>query len=112
HEAGLVEFTNPDFVAYAKACGAQGYRVETLAEFEQAFKAAVASGKPTLIDAMITRLAIPHYSPNPAGVLAPIGVALVKERGAIWLAVLPGRWATGSRPTLVAQISKHGSGHA
>jgi len=82
HEAGLVEFTNPDFVAYAKACGAQGYRVETLAEFEQAFKAAVASGKPTLIDAAITRLAIPHYSPNPAGVLAAIEEALAKKLGA------------------------------
>jgi acetolactate synthase-1/2/3 large subunit len=81
HESGLVEFTNPDFVAYAKACGAQGYRVETLEEFEQAFKAAVASGKPTLIDAAITRLAIPHYSPNPEGVFAAIEEALAKRLG-------------------------------
>jgi acetolactate synthase-1/2/3 large subunit len=81
HEAGLVEFTNPDFVAYAKACGAQGFRVETLAEFEEAFKAAVASGKPTLIDAAITRLAIPHYSPNPAGIFAAIEEALAKRLG-------------------------------
>jgi len=81
HESGLVEFTNPDFVAYAKACGAQGVRVETLEEFEQAFKAAVASGKPTLIDAAITRLAIPHYSPNPDGVFAAIEEALAKRLG-------------------------------
>jgi len=81
HESGLVEFTNPDFVAYAKACGAQGYRVETVAEFEQAFNAALASGKPTLIDAAITRLAIPHYSPNPDGLLAAIEEALAKRLG-------------------------------
>jgi acetolactate synthase-1/2/3 large subunit len=81
HESGLVEFTNPDFVAYAKACGAQGYRVETLEEFEQALKAAIASGKPTLIDAAITRLAIPHYSPNPEGVFAAIEEALAKRLG-------------------------------
>ena len=79
HETGLVEFANPDYVAYARACGAQGFRVESLAEFEAAFQAALASGKPTLIDASITRLAIPHYSPNPAGVLAAIEESIVKK---------------------------------
>jgi len=81
HESGLVEFTNPDFVTYAKACGAEGYRVETLAEFEAAFTAALASGKPTLIDAAITRFAIPHYSPNPDGVFAAIEEALARRLG-------------------------------
>ncbi len=81
HESGLVEFTNPDYVAYAKACGAEGYRVETLAEFEQAFQQALASGKPTLIDAAITRRAIPHYSPNPAGLVAAIDEAVAKRLG-------------------------------
>ena len=28
-ESGLVEFQNPDYAAYARACGASGYRVET-----------------------------------------------------------------------------------
>ena len=44
HETGLVEFQNPDFAAYARACGADGYTVETLEEFERAFAAALASG--------------------------------------------------------------------
>lgn len=78
-ESGLVEFNNPDYAAYAKACGAEGYRVDTLAEFESAFQAALASGKPTLIDAIITRLAVPHYSPNPAGLLAALEEALAKR---------------------------------
>jgi acetolactate synthase-1/2/3 large subunit len=78
-ESGLVEFDNPDYAAYAKACGAQGYRVESLTEFEQAFEAALASGKPTLIDAAITRLALPHYSPSPDGVLAGI-IETVEQR--------------------------------
>src|SRR5262245_36470168 len=64
-ESGLIDFDNPDYVAYARACGAQGFRVETLAEFESAFQQALTSGKPTLIDAAITRLAVPHYSRNP-----------------------------------------------
>ena len=78
---GLVEFNNPDYVAYARACGADGYRVETLEEFEKAFRAALASGKPTIIDAAITRLALPHYSPSPQGALAGIWEMLLKRFG-------------------------------
>jgi acetolactate synthase-1/2/3 large subunit len=79
HESGLVDFPNPDYVAYARACGAQGFRVESVAEFEAAFQAALKSGEPTLIDASITRLALPHYSPNPAGLLAAIEQSLEKK---------------------------------
>ncbi|MEV6954844.1 thiamine pyrophosphate-binding protein [Streptomyces sp. NPDC051183] len=68
-ESALVEFQNPDFAAYARACGADGYQVETLDEFEEAFAAALASGRPTVIDARITRWAVPHYSPSPDGVI-------------------------------------------
>jgi len=68
-ESGLVDFQNPDFAAYAKACGADGYTVETLEEFEDAFRAALPSGRPTVIDAKITRWALPHYSSSPEGVI-------------------------------------------
>jgi acetolactate synthase-1/2/3 large subunit len=67
HESGLVEFQNPDYVAYARACGALGYRVESLAEFERAFQEALAAGRPTVIDAAINRFTLPHYSPTPHG---------------------------------------------
>jgi acetolactate synthase-1/2/3 large subunit len=77
-EYALVDFTNPDFGEYAKACGAQGFRVDTLEQFESAFREALASGKPTVIDAHISRLAIPHYSPNPAGLMAAIEEDLAK----------------------------------
>jgi acetolactate synthase-1/2/3 large subunit len=79
HESGLVDFVNPDYVGYAKACGALGFRVNSLAEFEAAFQAALASGKPTLIDASITRLALPHYSSNPDGLLAAIEESVLKK---------------------------------
>ena len=68
--AGLVEFQNPDFAAYARTCGADGYHVESIDEFETAFAQALASGRPSVIDAKITRWAIPHYSSSPKGVLA------------------------------------------
>ena len=62
-ESGLVEFENPDYAAYAKACGARGYRVETLDEFEAALADALALGKPVIIDAHIARLALPRLQP-------------------------------------------------
>src|SRR5215472_14362927 len=79
HESGLVDFPNPDYVAYAGACGALGFRVNSLAEFEAAFRGALASGRPTLIDASITRLALPHYSSNPEGILAAIEESVMKK---------------------------------
>jgi acetolactate synthase-1/2/3 large subunit len=68
----LVEFPNPDWVAYAEACGAKGYRAESLDEFERAFADALASGRPCLIDARITRFALPNFSGNPKGTWAGI----------------------------------------
>ncbi|MGH4010965.1 MAG: thiamine pyrophosphate-binding protein [Pseudonocardiaceae bacterium] len=78
-ETGLVEFQNPDFADYARACRADGYRVETLDEFKDAFAAALVSGRPTVIDAKITRWAVPHYSPSPDGVIAGIVEAIEKR---------------------------------
>ena len=78
-ESALVEFRNPDYVAYAKACGAEGYRAETLDEFEDAFRTALVSGRPALIDARITRWAVPHYSPSPHGVIAGL-TEMLEER--------------------------------
>jgi acetolactate synthase I/II/III large subunit len=78
-ETGLVEFQNPDFAAYARACGADGYRVENLEDFKHAFGAALRSGRPTVIDAKITRWAIPHYSPSPDGVIAGL-VETIEQR--------------------------------
>jgi len=52
------ELRNPDFVAYAKAFGAFGVRVEKSADFPAAFKAAQASGKPAIIHLRIDPEAI------------------------------------------------------
>jgi acetolactate synthase-1/2/3 large subunit len=71
-KSGLVEFENPDFAAYARACGALGFSVETEDEFETAFEEALAAGRPVVIDAKISRWAIPHYSPSPKGLISGI----------------------------------------
>jgi acetolactate synthase I/II/III large subunit len=65
HESALVDFNNPDYVGFAKACGAQGFRVETIEEFESALQEALASGKPTIIDAAIDPNAVPPFQAAP-----------------------------------------------
>ena len=76
HETGLVEFQNPGFPAYARACGADGYRVDTLEQFEDAFRAALSSGRPSVIDVKITRWAVPRCSPSPDGIAAGLVEAI------------------------------------
>ena len=44
------DLVNPDFVAYARAFGAHGALVERTEEFGPAFDAALAAGKPALIE--------------------------------------------------------------
>ena len=49
-EAPFMTFNNPDYVMYAKACGATGFRVESLDEFDRVFAQALAMNKPVIID--------------------------------------------------------------
>jgi acetolactate synthase I/II/III large subunit len=46
-------FLNPDFVKYAEACGAKGYRVEKVDEFSKAFQEALALNEPVIIDVIV-----------------------------------------------------------
>jgi acetolactate synthase I/II/III large subunit len=54
-KAPFTEFKTPDFAAYARACGATGYRVDRLADFERAFTEALGLRKPVVIDAHVER---------------------------------------------------------
>ncbi len=57
-----------DFVALAKAFGADGYLAETLVEFKKAFESALKSGKTTVIDVRIDKdeLVLPMLPPGGA----------------------------------------------
>ncbi|MFP4365202.1 MAG: thiamine pyrophosphate-binding protein [Spirochaetia bacterium] len=46
-------FLNPDYLAYAQACGAKGYRIEELKDFAPAFKEALEQEGPCLIDVQV-----------------------------------------------------------
>ncbi|MCX5818930.1 MAG: thiamine pyrophosphate-binding protein [Deltaproteobacteria bacterium] len=53
------DLTDADYAAAARALGADGLRVRTRAEFERAFKAALESDRPTVIDVIVDREAFP-----------------------------------------------------
>lgn len=57
-----MEFTNPDYVEYAKSCGADGFRVEKLDDFEGVFKKAIKMNKPVLIDVVVEKDVYPPFS--------------------------------------------------
>lgn len=55
-------FLNPDFAAYACACGALGFRVEKLEDFGKAFEEALASNRPSVIDVIVDPDIYPPFS--------------------------------------------------
>ncbi|MFH1339325.1 MAG: thiamine pyrophosphate-binding protein [Candidatus Omnitrophota bacterium] len=61
-EQAFMQFTNPDFVKYADACGAFGVRVEKLEDFDAAFKKALTCGKAALIDVVVESEVYPPFS--------------------------------------------------
>ncbi|MCE5205615.1 MAG: thiamine pyrophosphate-binding protein [Porphyromonadaceae bacterium] len=55
-------FLNPDYVKYAEACGAQGFRVTEINQFEAAFTTALGLGKPALIDVVVDPEIYPPFA--------------------------------------------------
>ncbi|MGQ0546957.1 MAG: thiamine pyrophosphate-binding protein [Betaproteobacteria bacterium] len=69
------ELRNPDFAAYARACGGHGETVERTEDFAPAFERAAASGKPALVELSIDPEAI-----TPATTLSAIREKALKSR--------------------------------
>lgn len=61
-EHAYMTFKNPDYVKYAEACGAKGFHVEKLEDFEGVFKKAIALKSPVLIDVVIESEVYPPFS--------------------------------------------------
>jgi len=60
-EHAFMQFTNPDFIKYAEACGAFGVRVEKLEDFDAAFNKALSCGKAALIDVVVESEVYPPF---------------------------------------------------
>lgn len=61
-DEAYMSFDNPDFVMYANACGANGYRVEKLEDFVPTFKKALEENKPCVIDVVVDNLEYPPFN--------------------------------------------------
>lgn len=64
-EHAFMDIMNPDYVKYAEACGAKGWRATNGAEFEAAFEAALkeqSEGRPSIIDAVVDGDVYPSMS--------------------------------------------------
>ncbi|MFH2095548.1 MAG: thiamine pyrophosphate-binding protein [Bacteroidota bacterium] len=62
NDQAFMQFRNPDFIKYAEACGAKGFRVEKLEEFEPALKKAIALNQPCLIDVVVDSEVYPPFN--------------------------------------------------
>lgn len=61
-DQAYMQFHNLDFVAYARACGAEGYRVENLDQFPEVFARALAADGPTLITVPVEAEVYPPFA--------------------------------------------------
>ncbi len=75
-----IHFHNPDFVAFAESCGAFGVRVEDPRDAEDAVRAAIASGKPALIDAIVEPNEVPFPPKIERGQATGFGIAFLREQ--------------------------------
>lgn len=62
NDEAYMQFDNPDFVKYAEACGAKGYRVEKLDEFVPVLQETIALNKPCVIDVLVDSDVYPPFS--------------------------------------------------
>lgn len=75
-----IHFTNPDFVKFAEACGVFGVRVEDPKDAEDAVKAAIASGKPAIVQAIVEPNEVPFPPKIQEGQATGFGIAFLREQ--------------------------------
>ena len=62
NDQAFMQFDNPDFVKYAEACGATGYRVEKIEDFALILQKAIALNKPVIIDVVVDSEVYPPFA--------------------------------------------------
>jgi thiamine pyrophosphate-dependent acetolactate synthase large subunit-like protein len=74
-----IEFPNPDFAAFARACGGHGFTARKPNELKAAVAAAFAVEGPAIIDAVVAADELPNLPHVELGVVGHVAVAKVKE---------------------------------
>jgi pyruvate dehydrogenase (quinone) len=74
-----IEFPNPDFAAFATACGAHGFTAKKPEELQKAIADAFAVDGPAIIDAVVNPFEIPNLPHVDISMLQKYSIAKIKE---------------------------------
>jgi pyruvate dehydrogenase (quinone) len=74
-----IEFPNPDFAAFAQACGARGFAARKPDELRAAISAAFAADGPAIVDAVVAADEIPNLPHVDLDTVGHFAVAKIKE---------------------------------
>jgi pyruvate dehydrogenase (quinone) len=74
-----IEFTNPDFAAFARACGGHGYTARKPGELDAAISEAFAVDGPAIVDAVVAADEIPNLPHIDLDTLRHFAQAKIKE---------------------------------
>jgi thiamine pyrophosphate-dependent acetolactate synthase large subunit-like protein len=74
-----IEFSNPDYAALARACGARGFTARRPGELSAAISAAFATEGPVIVDAVVTAKEAPNVPHFDRAMVTHFAIAKVKE---------------------------------
>jgi thiamine pyrophosphate-dependent acetolactate synthase large subunit-like protein len=74
-----IEFPNPDYVAFARACGGQGFKASKPSELHAAIHDALACEGPAIVDAVVAADEIPNVPHLDLGTVGNVALARIRE---------------------------------
>ena len=74
-----IDFPNPDFAAFARACGGHGFVARKPDELKQAISDALAVDGPAIVDAVVAANELPNLPHLDLELLGQVARAKIKE---------------------------------
>jgi pyruvate dehydrogenase (quinone) len=74
-----IEFPNPDFAAFAHACGGLGFAAKTPGELKSAISSAFAVDGPAIVDVIVAPDELPNLPHLDLEMIGHVAIAKVKE---------------------------------
>jgi len=74
-----IEFPNPDFAAFARACGGHGFKASKPGELKDAISAAMAADGPAIVDAVVVPDEVPNVPHLSLDMIGHFALAKVRE---------------------------------
>jgi thiamine pyrophosphate-dependent acetolactate synthase large subunit-like protein len=74
-----IDFPNPDFAAFARACGGHGFKASKPGELKDAIAQALAADGPAIVDAVVPADELPNVPNLDLGKISKVAEARIKE---------------------------------